>query len=61
MKTSEHVRDVLEAIESVKLRIEQAHKSGQFCSITSLLLDLAALQACLAVEVEKLLKGDKAA
>lgn len=58
--TKESIRYILEAIEDVKLRINQAVSDGDVYVEEILVADLLALENCLVTEVTLLMKQDAA-
>jgi len=51
MNHQQSVKDILEAIESVKKRVKIAQAEGNFCAYTELMGDLTALECCLVGQV----------
>lgn len=58
--TKESIRYILEAIDDVKLRINQAVSDGDTYVEETLVGDLLALENCLVTEVSLLMKQDVA-
>lgn len=56
MKPEQNVRDILEAIESVKARAVIANSNGDASAYRQLMGDLTALEVCLVAEATKLME-----
>lgn len=56
MKQIQYVKDILSAIDSVKIRAKEAVANGDLTAYGSLMLDLMALERCLVYQTEELVK-----
>lgn len=53
--STQHVKDILVAIHSVRTRTRDAMVAGNMPEVWELMADLLALEVCLVVETEKLM------
>lgn len=52
---TQYVRDILNAIDSVKARVRNAMITGDFREVSKLMLDLQSLEVCLVTQTSCLL------
>lgn len=57
MNNTQYVKDILVAIASVRSRATNALKMGDIPAYSSLMLDLFALEQCLVIQTQAMLKA----